>query len=428
VHIIRRFAFLHSRHSHIIRRFALYMKILQINKFYYLAGGTEKYLFGLSRLLKDNGHEVLPFAMQDKRNKPTAYSGYFAQPVDVRRFSFQDIIKTFYNYDATASLKTLLEREKPDIAHLHNIHHHLSPAIIRVLAKHGIPMVMTLHDYRLLCPNRQLFTHNRVCYRCLRGSYYHCVRNKCIQNSAAKSLLGALESGLYERVLRSYKAIDRFIAPSRFMKRLVVASGLPEEKVAVANNFIEQPEVMARQAPDSDPYLLYYGRLTPEKGVDVLLSAFARTKSRWQLKIVGDGPAAIDLQKQSQALKTPGRVEFLGAKYGDELHSLLAGAQAVVVPSRWLENMPYVLLESLAAGKPVLASRSGGVPELVRDGRNGFLFEPGQVESLAQAIERLEKADLEALAQAAYRTVARLDPASHYLRINEIYNSVLHSK
>lgn len=402
------------------------MKILQINKFYYLAGGTERYLFNLSRLLTSNGHAVIPFSMRDKRNQDTEFSSYFADPVEVRAFSFRDAVKTFYNYDASAKLKRLLDFAKPDIAHLHNIHHHLSPAIIPVLVKRGIPVVMTLHDYRLMCPNRQLYTANKICYRCLEGSYANCVKNRCIQGSGAKSLLGAAESWFYGNLLNIYDKIDHFIAPSRFMKDLALRAGFPEEKLSVIHNFIDGPQAGSSPQPVlQDPYLLYYGRLTPEKGVDLLLKALAESKLAWNLKIVGDGPMSGTLETQANKLGLSQRVEFTGPKYGNELEDILKQAGAVALPSRWLENMPYAMLEALAAGKPVVASRSGGMPEVVQDGKNGMLFKPGDKQEFARCLDKLSQADLPSLSLAAKQSVSRLNSSWHFMQISELYDKLL---
>ena len=194
------------------------MNILLINKYFFLKGGSERQVFDLIAVLEKNKHRVIPFAMEDERNEKTPFQKYFFRKVDLHRFSVFSIIKYFHNYDAVRRLEKLLDDEKVDIAHLHNIVGQVSPAIIKSLKERGIPVVQTLHDYRLFCPNGQLFAGGKVCYSCVGKSYYHCFFKKCVHNAYGKSLIGSLEAYLNTRFLDLYSQVDCFIAPSHFMR------------------------------------------------------------------------------------------------------------------------------------------------------------------------------------------------------------------
>ncbi|MCU0679450.1 MAG: glycosyltransferase family 4 protein [Planctomycetes bacterium] len=398
------------------------MKILLINKFYYLCGGSERYLFELTELLEKNGHEVIPFAMQDPQNQPSPYAGYFAAPVNVRKFSLRDVIKTFYNREASKKLRCLIADTKPDIAHVHNIGNHLGLSLLRTLKRCGLPVVMTLHDYKPFCPNRQLYNAGGVCERCRGGQYNNCLRHKCVQGSWAKSFLGMLE-GYYFRAKGIYDHVDLFIAPSQFMKDVSASFGLGAEKILVLKNFIDCEKFKpAGKKSQAGNYILYFGRLTKEKGIWTLIEAMAETREPIKLYIAGDGPEYEAVRYHVDSGKLKGRVKLLGPKYGPELEKLLHEAKAVVIPSLWRENMPYSLLEAMAYGQAVIVSDSGGMPELVRDGRNGFIFKTGASGQLAAKIDQLDKYDLSEVGRQARLTVAGQNADSHYRELLARYN------
>ncbi len=403
------------------------MKILQINKFFYLRGGSERYMFELSELLAENGHEVIHFSMAGDHNLPSKFSPFFADKVNVNNFSPAGLLKSFYNYDAVKKLEKLIKAEKPDIAHLHNISHHLSPAVIKVLKRQGVKIVMTLHDYKIICPNRLLFTGGQVCARCEGKSFYHCLARKCIQNSRAKSLIGMLEA-YFQKWIKTYDQVDLFIAPSRFLRDLFVKYGVAENKIAVLNNFIadkfyESGQFTEISGQAQKDYLIFFGRLSPEKGIDVLIEALSKTDHR--LKIIGAGPEYNNIKSRIKKLKLTGRVKLTGPKYGDQLKSEIINSSAVILPSIWPENMPYSLLEAMALGKIVIASNIGGMPEIIKDGVNGFLFEPGQSDDLSAAIHKLSGADKFSITNNAVNTIKKIGAGAHYQKIIGFYHSLL---
>jgi len=367
------------------------MKILQINKFFYLKGGSERHFFAVSDLLRQNGHEVVEFSMNDRRNRPSKYADFFIGEINYSKSFLSNIFKFLYNFDANRKLAKLIKQEKPDVAHLHNIYHQLSPSIIHTLKKNKIPMVLTLHDYKVICPNYQLFNKGEICEKCKGGKYYNCFSGSCIKNSHEKSLLGALEAYLHRSILKSYDKIDKFIAPSNFIKNKFIEFGIDGGRIEVIENFTEMmPDSSAQEMED---YLLFFGRLSKEKGVNVLLDAMNEIDDV-KLKIAGDGPDKANYELKIKNYKLGTRVEFVGEKSGEELSELVRKAKAIVVPSVWYENMPMNILEAVAMGKVVIASRVGGIQEIIEDKENGFLFRMSDADDLAIKIKELPKFDL----------------------------------
>ncbi len=405
------------------------MKILQINKFYYLKGGSERHFFELFKLLEDNGHKVIPFSMSlsfsgegsscssfpadlkgEEGNLPLQSS---IQYVNLSKFSIKNIIKFFWNYEAVNKLEALIEKEKPDVAHLHNIAHQISPAIIHTLKKHNIPIVQTLHDYKLICPNYKLFSNGEICEKCKGGKYYNCTLNKCVKNSRAKSLLATLEAYLHNNILKTYDKVDKFIAPSKFMKDKCVEFGIDAERIEVINNFVEANF----QEVNNKNYLLYFGRLSKEKGLDTI---FDSQFSNIELRIVGDGPMCENLKNKIKKEKLS-NIKLLGYKTGKELKDLIANAKAIILPSIWYENMPYSMLEAMAVQKVVIVSDIGGMSEIIEDGKNGFLFKSGNKVDLRKVIDKLDNFDLEIIGNNAKKTVQNFDKISYYKKIANIY-------
>lgn len=404
------------------------MKILEINKFYFLKGGSERYLFSLSKILKSKGHEVSVFSMKGENNLSSEYQDYFIDYVPLDRFSIKNIFKFFYNYDAVKKLKKLIRDERPDIAHLHNVAHQFSPAIIAVLKKNNIPIVQTLHDYKLICPNAMLYANRKICEQCRGQEYYHCLANRCMKNSRAKSLMGMLEAYLYNRFLKIYDQVDAFIAPSRFMKDKCASFGIRPEKIKVIYNFLDFKEYENPQADKAQNYILYYGRLSEEKGVETVLKALQSAKSDIAFKIVGSGPDYKSLSEQIISLNLSEKAELLGPKYGAELKNIINQAKAVILPSMWPENMPYCLLESMASKKAVIAARSGGMPELIKNQENGFLFTAGDYKNLADIIDNLANFNLDEIGKKARKSIEHLNPNNHYKQMINLFQEVIWQK
>jgi len=403
------------------------MRILQVNKFYYPQGGADKYFLDLSSALESSGDEVAVFSMADKQNLPNKFSSYFVSNINFNETKRSDLLKIpgriIYSFEAKRKFKKLVKDFKPDVIHIHNIYHQISPSILDVARKAKIPVVMHLHDYKLICPNYQLFVDGKTCEACRRTKYYHCTQKKCLKGSNAKSLLASVEMYIHHSILKIYeKNINTFIAPSQFMKREIVSFGWPENKIeVVVNPYSASLKTTPEEINDTaeENYLLYFGRLSLEKGLSTLIKAAAINNNR--LLFVGIGPEEANLKEEAKQLNV---AEFLGFKNGEELKSIILKAKAVIIPSIWFENMPLSLLEALSLGKIVLASNIGGIPEMIHDGANGLLFKAGDEIDLASKINLLEKIDKTAFKKSALESVQNFTLEYNTEKVKQIYEKI----
>jgi len=403
------------------------MRVLNVNKYYYLRGGAERYFFQLGRLLESRGHEVIPLAMRGERNVPTPYERYFVSEVEFRGHpgAWQELRaagRVLYSWEARAKAEALIRETRPDVAHLHNIAHQLSPSILGPMKRHGMRVVQTLHDYKLVCPTYRLYAKGEVCEACGDGHYFAAVRRRCNGGSWTASLVSALETTLHRTVLRSYRHVDRFLAPSRFLRDKVVALGIPGERVMHVPYYLDLGEFPVMEGVGSR--FVYLGRLSDEKGLPTLLRAMERVRGMGCL-VAGEGPMEDWVRREAGRLP-PDRVRLTGYVDGDRLRQVLAEARAVVVPSEWYENSPLTIYEAFACGRPVVGSRIGGIPELVLHERTGLLFEPGDAEGLAENLQRL--ADDPGLArrmgrEARSHVEALTDRERHLAALREAYGS-----
>jgi len=361
------------------------MKILFANKFFYLNGGSETVFFQERNFLKENGVEVIDFSMQDDRNFPSDYSEFFVPKVSFKnQAGFASKLQTAASFvhskEAVKRLASLLDREKPQIAHLHNIYHQLTPSIIPLLKEKDVKVILTLHDGKLVCPAYLMLNNNgNVCVACKGRRFYKAITTRC-QDSFLNTLLLAAES-YWHKWKRSYDMVDLFIAPSRFLADLVSQYRVPEEKILVLRNGIDESYYIPEDVDGG--YVLYFGRLSREKGIETLLAAHSITESNMPLKVVGTGPIEHDLKRRYPD------VEFMGYKTGQELLTIVKKASFVVVPSECYENCSMVVLESMALARPVIGSKIGGIPEQIEDGVTGYLFEMGDTGSLAEKMQSL---------------------------------------
>ncbi|MFC2162692.1 glycosyltransferase [Candidatus Altiarchaeota archaeon] len=370
------------------------MDVLVANKFHYLRGGAEKNVFDEKKILAGLGHDILDFSMSHEENRPSEYSRYFAQNMDFTTVSssikgFPKGMNPAYNLDARSRIEGLLTDHHVDAAHLHNIYHQLTPSIIAPLKKRDINVVMTLHDYKLVCPNYLLYTGGRTCDRCGGKRYYNCLAHKCIKRSHLMSLYGCLQSYL-TGLLGLYRKVDVFTSPSRFLIQKFRELGFRRPIT-----HLPLPILANEYRPDYGPgeYILYAGRVSAEKGLKTLITACESAKM--PLRIAGDGPQMTGL-KEIVASKSID-VEFLGHLDEPGLHDAVRGSMFTVVPSHWYENQPYAILESFALGKPVIGSDLGGIRELIMAGETGMLFEPGDPVDLADKIRALIRLDLDGM-------------------------------
>jgi len=386
-------------------------------------------MFNLSRLLEERGHEVVHFAMRHPDNLPSPYADYFVGEMDFPALlerptpsaALRVLGRSIYSGEARRKISLLIEDTKPDIAHIHNIHAHITTSILAPLERAGIPIVWTLHDYKLVCPNSDLLSGGEICERCIPNRFHHILLRRCKKGSLGASAVAMLVA-LYDRLTRVPSRVDRFIAPSRFLERKMVEGGIDREKIEWLPNFVYAGEHDA--GPEGD-YYLYIGRLSREKGIDVLIRAAARL-GRGRLLILGDGPERETLERLAAESGAVG-IEFLGRRPASEVKAILGAARFVVLPSRWYENLPFSIMEALAAGKPVVASDIGGVPEMVDDGVNGFLVPPDDEGALADKIAALLadpalRAEMGSMGRG--KALELYGPDYHYTRIMEIYREL----
>lgn len=402
------------------------MKILLINKFYYLKGGSEKHFFELKNVLEENGHDVIVFSTQNKKNIESGKNEYFIDELKMSLSNFLNGFKLFYNPQATSKLENIILNNQIDVAHIHNISHHFSPAILKVLKKHRIPIVMTVHDYKLICPNYKLFNGGGVCEKCQGGKFYNCTLNKCVKNSYLASLVMTLEA-YWVKWKKYYDCIDIFIAPSRFVESKLIAGGLDKNKIKYLPNFLKRDEILKDvNKNNSEDYILSFGRLSKEKGLDTLIKALAKIEDKKiKLKIAGEGDVLERLKELAQENKISQRVEFIGYKPNREIQTLIENSKFVVTPSIWYENAPYSILESYLHKKAVIGAEIGGIGELVISGETGVTFEAGNDIDLAQKIDALLKKPDEAKIMGkngAEMVINKLDEKNYYNKLLSIYN------
>jgi len=403
------------------------MKILLANKFFYVKGGADSSFFCTARLLKDHGHKISFFSMQHPDNFDSEYSKYFVENRDLDDQSALNVLKAslniLYSFEAKRKIKNLVSVEKPDIAHLNNIYHQLSPSIIHVLKKKRIPIIMTLRDYKIVCASYSMIANGKVCERCKDGRYISCLFQKCVKDSRLKSLLNTFEMYLHHKILRIYDLVDVFISPSLFLKNKVEEMGF-RGKVVYLPNFVSLGEYRP-QYQSKETSFVYFGRLSKEKGLFTLIEAMNGLEAK--LKIIGEGPLREVLVDRVKAVGEK-NIEFLGYKMGEELKKELQNSIAVVVPSEWYENNPRSVIEAFACGKPVIGARIGGIPELVRDNETGLTFESGNVDDLREKIQKLigNPQRCNEMGKAARKRVEqKWGEESHYQKLMEIYSAAV---
>jgi glycosyltransferase involved in cell wall biosynthesis len=397
--------------------------LLSVNNYYYARGGAEVAFFRHNAMLRDVGWSIVPFSMNHERNVGGA-DATFIDEIELGRADgaltkARKALKAVYSFEARRKISQLIERTAPDVCHAHNVYHHISPSILSLVRRRGIPLVMTLHDLKIACPAYSMLTHDGVCERCRDGRLYQVVTNRCMKGSVALSTLVMLESYLH-RYLGSYSTnVDRFLVPSRFYLKKLVEWGFDPARFEYVPNFVDAAAVEPCFTPGAR--FVYFGRLSPEKGLATLLHAAAR--ARVGVDLVGTGPQTAELQKLAASAGTD--VRFLGFLTGAALDDAIGAARAVVVPSEWYENAPLSALEAAALGKPLIVADVGGLPELVNDGETGWIFPSRSVDALAELLGKvaaLPDAAVEATGRAARARVAtEFSPTRYRNDIRGVY-------
>jgi len=405
-----------------------WMRILHINKFFFLNGGSEQYMLEVSRLLEERRHVVIPFAIHHPSNRESLWNKYFVSSVDFNaRTNAASAIKTagriLYSVEARKKLSAIIKDAKPDVAHIHNFYHQLSPSIFLELKKQGIPAVVTMHDYKLVCPAYLLRRGDQICEDCAGGRFWRASQHRCLKESLTKSLLATCESYLHHRLLNSYASVSMFIAPSRFLLEKLRAMGF--ERPMVNLPYFSRLEDVSSPDPPCDGSIIYFGRLSTEKGLVTLIDAVKDIPVT--LKLIGTGPLELDLKEKcrQEGIKN---VVFRGYQKKEELTAEVRSGLFCILPSEWYENLPMSILEAFALGKPVIGARIGGIPELVKDNVTGLTFEPRNVSDLRKKISfLLSNPDLtNHMGRQARKLVEEEFSAEiHYQRLLSVYQQAI---
>lgn len=392
-------------------------RLLAINNYHYRRGGAEAVFLDHMTMFSDAGWDVAPFAMQSEKNLASPWSRYFVSEIEFGEqpgllTKLNHAGKIIYSREAQRGIAALVNDFRPEIAHAHNVYHHLSPAIFRTLKAAGIPTVMTAHDLKIACPAYKMLSHGQVCEKCRNGNITQVLLNRCAKNSVALSGLLLLETAVH-RALGLYRdTLDRIIVPSRFYRNKLIEWGWPAELLAYIPNFVDPAFLSSERQAEGD-YYLFAGRLAPEKGVKTLIEAVGKAGIR--LVIAGTGPDEAELRAQAE--RASAEIDFVGHVGGERLRQLIGAARALVLPSEWYENAPVSVLEAYGLGRPVLGTDIGGIPELIEAGHTGLIARPADAEDLARQLAGLEAMGTEgrsALGQAGHDWVKENFSAAAY--------------
>lgn len=398
------------------------LTVLNISQNYYIRGGSERYYFSMADLLETRGHRVIPFTASHPQNQPTDWSKYFPAAVNFNSPGPADIVRFVYSRSAAASLQRLLGDHRPDIAHLHIYYGQLTSSILAPLRRAEVPIVQTLHEYKLVCPVYTLLSNGEICQACEGHNFWQAALKRCNRGSLARSVLSAAESYVSHR-LGAVDKIDHFIAVSDFLRRKVIELGVPAHKVTTVHNFTDVSKISP--CGETGEYILYFGRLERLKGIFTLLKAMRSVRT--PLLIVGDGEACAEMEEYIQHHDMQ-HVRVLGYQRGQALIDLIRGAICTVSPSEWYETFGLTLIESFAHGRPVIASRIGGMTEVVSDGVDGFLIEPGNAEALQERLQWMADHREQAveMGQAGRRKVeTQFSTEAHYQKLMDVYSKVM---
>jgi glycosyltransferase involved in cell wall biosynthesis len=380
------------------------MKVLLVNKFHYKKGGSETYYFALAEALKAKGHEVIFFAMKDEKNIPCEQEKYFVSNSSVQgglKSKLNMVLHIAHSKEAYKNMKKLMIDEKPDLVILNLVHKQITLSIIDAIkeVEPKTPIFWTMHDLITVCPSYTMLDGSgNICEKCLGGNFKECVKNRCIKGSKLMSALSDYEAN-YIRKKGWYDKVDLYICPSDFYRNKLTEANFTKSKIITLRNPLPISTEFNIIVHRGD-YILYFGRLAREKGVKTLIDAAIKTQSK--LYILGTGPIEKELK---DCAKGYDNIQFKGFQTGDALKNYIQNSQCVVLSSEWYG--PYSAMEALAMGKPLIVSNNGGLPELVEDGKNGFIYNGNEgAVGLAQCIQKINSLSDEEYTQMSNNAVA----------------------
>lgn len=401
------------------------MKVLLVNKFHWLKGGSEKYYFELGTLLKEHGHEVAYFSMKNEKNIKTGDKEYFVDEIDLNTGSKLKALDVIYSKTNYKKMIEAIEDFKPDVIHVNNFQRQLSASIIKAANDKKIPVVFTAHDVQAICPGITMMDNNKnVCELCMKGKYINCIKKSCNKGSKAKSLIGALE-GYYYRIKKMYnEKISYIITPSEFYRTKFIEDGTDPKHIEAIHNFIIANDYNVET--EVGDYALYFGRLSKEKGINNLIEAFSKC-DKGNLFIAGEGPEKDNIEQFIKDNKLTKRVKLLGFLNKEQITEQVRKARFIVVPSIWYENCPYSVMETLAIGKPVIGANIAGIPELVINNENGFTYKYDDVNELAEKMNKLFEDEklVKKFSRNAKELSKQYDKEVYYKKLERIYKNVI---
>lgn len=393
------------------------LRILLVNKFYRHNGGDCVHFLALEKLLRENDCEVAVMTMSHPQNQPLP-SGSFEIPQVSIDGNIQEKLKAVarilgYN-GIRKAVRKAIHSFKPDIIHLHNIHSYLSPAVAEEAHKAGVPVVWTLHDYKLICPSYSCLRNGAPCVECLTDSDA-VLRYRCMKNSVASSVVAFAEAKKWNR-RKLQNITSRFICPSEFICSKMIQGGIPRNSLEVLHNFVSveprETKLTGREG------VCYVGRLSEEKGLKYLLEG--AVAGGWNLTVAGDGPLLVDLTRQ---YASHSNISFVGRLNSEQVADLLSKSKLSVVPSICYENNPLSVIESLSLGTPVAVSNIGGLPELINDG-NGVLFAPRNPDEINYAVKKMLTTEYNH-AEISRKAFEKFGKDNYYSKLDLIYRSLL---
>lgn len=374
------------------------MNILQINTHLFKGGGPRSYMQQATQMLRAHGHTVSHFGMADSFDENDPNAQYYLPATELLsvahssslRERFDGASRAFWSRDAAERLNRMVNDHQFDIVHLHNIRYQISPSILPVLKRAGLPVVQTLHDYSMLCPRGTLYTENNgICEKCRVFKYYHAPLTRCIKGSGARSLFAAAELAIHRSARVYNRNIDLFVSPSRFNRDKHIEYGFSPDRVELLYNAVDVSNFDDAFGLEELDYGVYIGALRRLKGVHTLLDAAAHLP-HLRMFFIGEGEERGPLQQAIDA-RALTNVRLIGHMSGPDFRRFIAQARFTVIPSVLYENCPMVALEAFAMGKPVIGANIGGIPELVEDHVTGLLFESGNVTDLVAKISLLNE-------------------------------------
>lgn len=402
------------------------MKLVVAGQNYWIQGGADRVLMDHVSIFSQRGHICAPFVARHANNLPSEWSHFFPAGANIKSPKPIDVSRFIYSIASKKAIAKLLDELNPDAVHLHIYYGSLTSSIISEIAKRNIPLIQTLHEYKIVCPVYTASLHGESCERCSDFKFHRVLTNRCNKNSIARSAVSMIESYV-SLVNGSIKRFDKFVAVSNFLREKTIRMGVPENKIVTIYNPVDAKNIQVSHA--NKGYFLYYGRVEREKGIMVLLEAFQSLK-HLRLRIVGTGAALPEVQKYIKDNDMQ-HVTCVGYKSGNALAEEIKDALCTVVPSIWDETFGLTAAESMAYGKPVIASRIGGLPEVVDHQDNGLLVTPRSADKLREAINFMHAnpgavADMSISARA--KVELRFSQDAYYANIMEVYQDCMRQK